>query len=322
MRLRRADPDRPGIRRIRHGRGFRYVDARGNRVDDETRRRIKDLVIPPAWEDVWICPDANGHLQAVGTDDAGRRQYLYHLEYRRRQDEDKHRRVVVLARRLPSVRDAVAEDLRSRGLTRRRVVAAALRMLDHGVFRTGGEEYAAEHGSQGVATLRRDDVRRRHGLLEFSFIAKGGQERRLTLDDPLLAATVVALKRSRPDGTDRLLTFAAEDGWQEVRAADVNERFKELAGDDYTVKDLRTWHATVLAAVALASGKAERAVVKEVAEELGNTPAVARRSYIDPRIFERADLDRLRGLNGATLTDPASRLRAERAVTRLLGAKT
>ncbi len=318
MRLRRADPHGPGIRRIKHGRGFRYVDADGDRVDDDTRCRISDLVIPPAWSDVWICPDPNGHLQAVGVDDAGRRQYLYHVEYRRRQDEDKHRRVVRLARRLPSVRDAVTEDLRGRGLTKRRVVAVALRMLDHGVFRTGGEEYAAEHGSKGVATLRRADVRRRDGVLEFSFTAKGGQDLRLTLDDPLLAATVVALKRSRPSGTDRLLTYAGPDGWQEVRAADVNERFKQLAGDDYTVKDLRTWHATVFAAVGLASGKAERAVVKEVAEELGDTPAVARSSYIDPRIFEQDGLARFRGLNGANLTDPASRLRAERAVIRLL----
>jgi DNA topoisomerase I len=318
VRLRRADPDEPGIRRLRHGRGFRYVDADGERVDDDARRRIQDLVIPPAWSEVWICPDPNCHLQAVGVDDAGRRQYLYHPEYRQRRDEDKHRRVVMLARRLPSFRDTVAEDLEDRGLTKRRVVAAALRMLDHGVFRTGGEEYAAEHGTKGVATLRRDDVRRRDGVLEFFFTAKGGKDRRLTLDDPLLAATIVALKRRRPDGTDRLLTYAGPDGWQEVHAADVNERFKQLVGDDYTVKDLRTWHATVLAAVALANGKAEQAVVKGVAEELGDTPAVARGSYIDPRILEHDDLARLRGLNGANLNDTESRRRAERAVIRLL----
>jgi DNA topoisomerase I len=148
VRLRTADPNGPGIKRIRHGRGFRYVDADGRPVDDGTRRRIKELVIPPAWDDVWICPAPNGHLQAVGTDDAGRRQYLCHPAYRRRQDEDKHRRVLTLARRLPEVRAAVAGNLRTRGLTRRRVVAAALRLLDHGVFRTGGEEYAADSAAR------------------------------------------------------------------------------------------------------------------------------------------------------------------------------
>lgn len=317
MRLRKADPNGPGIRRVRHGRGFGYVDAAGNRVDDETRQRVKDLVIPPAWDDVWICPHPNGHLQAVGTDDAGRRQYLYHPEYRRRQDEDKHRRVLVLARRLPSVRKAVTQDLGERGLTRRRVVAAALRMLDHGVFRTGGEEYASENGSQGVATLRRDDVRRRDGVLQICFTAKGGQERRLELDDPLLAATIVALKRCRPDGTDRLLVFPGDEGWREVHSTDVNDRFKELAGEEYTVKDLRTWHATVLAALGLARGDEERAVVEEVAGELGNTPAVARSSYIDPRVFDRADqFAALRKF--ATPSGPRSRPRVERIVIRVL----
>jgi DNA topoisomerase IB len=330
VRLRRADPNAPGIRRIRHGRGFRYVDAAGDPVPAEVVARIKELVIPPAWTDVWICPYPNAHLQATGVDDAGRRQYLYHPAYRRRQDADKHERVLALARRLPAVRAEVARDLRGRGLTRRRVVAAALRMLDHGVFRTGGDEYAAHNGSQGVATLNRDDVQVRAGRLTFRFTAKGGQDRRCTLHDPELATVVAALRRSRPPGTERLLTYRDDDGWREVRAADVNARFKELAGDGYTVKDLRTWHATVLAAAGLcvpapatatARGRLVRAVLAGVADELGNTPAVARASYVDPRIvdlFDRGELGPLAGLDASRLTRGSVRDRGERAVIRLL----
>jgi len=299
----------------------------GAPVDAEVVARIKDLVIPPAWTDVWISPDPNGHLQAVGTDDAGRRQYLYHPEYRRKQDASKHERVRELARRLPAVRAAVAEDLRGSGLTRRRVVAAALRMLDHGVFRTGGEEYAAQNGSQGVATLNRDDVRIRAGVLTFRFTAKGGQDREITLADPLLATVVAALRRSRPPGIERLLTYRAEDGWHEVHAADVNARFKQLAGDDYTVKDLRTWHATVLAAVTLGlpvpgtateRQRTVRSALAEVAAELGNTPAVARGSYVDPRLLELFEQGTLPRVDGIDLADEADRSRAERAVVRLL----
>lgn len=362
MRLRRSDPQRPGLRRIRHGRGFRYVDADGAVVDAETLARIRELVIPPAWEDVWICPYPNGHLQAVGTDDAGRRQYLYHPEHHERQTVDKHDRVLTLARRLPRVREAVAADLDTGGLGRERVVAVALRMLDHGVFRTGGEEYASENGSQGVATLNRDDVCQRNGTLEFCFTAKGGLERTVTLRDPLLAKAVVALRRSRPTGTDRLLCYregrsggsgtgSGSGEWREVRAADVNARFKELAGDDYTVKDLRTWHATVLAAVGVAHGNKAledgtggsggrggkgdrgtsvtarrrliRAVIKDVAEELGNTPAVARRSYVDPRVLELYENGEPMGrtlstFDPADLIDLEIRHQAERAVIRLL----
>jgi DNA topoisomerase-1 len=333
MRLRRVDPQDPGVRRVRHGNGFRYVGPDGTAVNAETRARCKALVIPPAWTEVWICREPNGHLQAVGTDDAGRRQYLYHEEYRRRQDAQKHERVLTLARRLPRVRAAVVDDLRGRGLTRDRVVAVALRMLDHGVFRTGGEEYASENGSQGVATLNRDDVSIHGDELEFSYVAKGGSERTVSVPDRLLASAVLALKRSRPEGTSRLLTYRGPDDWREVHAEDVNARFKEIAGDEYTVKDLRTWHATVLAAVVLAGPapqtkrertRAVRAMLEEVSDELGNTPAVARASYVDPRIIELFSDGG--GVQSRTLsrTRPADLLRAktresaERAVIRLL----
>jgi DNA topoisomerase I len=321
VRLRRSDPNKPGIRRVRHGRGFRYLDAGGRPVDPPTRQRCRELVIPPAWTEVWICPYPNGHLQAVGTDDAGRRQYLYHPEHRRRQDADKHDRVLALARRLPEIRAAVADDLRTRGLTRRRVVAAALRMLDHGVFRTGGEEYADQNGSQGVATLDRGDVRVGGDEITFSFTAKGGQNRTVTLSDRVLAPVVAALRRRRAGDSDRLLVYRDHDGWHEVHAADVNERFKELAGEEYTVKDLRTWHATVLAAAGLSgpvpatrSGRTKlvRSVIAEVAAELGNTPAVTRSSYVDPRVLEVFETD------GWRLRDPDVREKVERAVARRL----
>jgi DNA topoisomerase IB len=189
--MRRSDVWGKGLGRRRSGRGFRYLDAAGEPVRDaETLDRIRGLVIPPAWRDVWICPHPNGHIQAVGTDDAGRRQYLYHVEWRRDRDEEKHRRVVDLARRLPDLRAAVDADLATSGLGRQRVLAGALRMLDRGVFRTGGEEYAQDNGTRGVATLLRGDVTVRGGAILFHYPAKGGIERRVRIRDGALAALV------------------------------------------------------------------------------------------------------------------------------------
>ncbi|MBE1493760.1 DNA topoisomerase IB [Amycolatopsis lexingtonensis] len=251
-RLRRSDLRGPGIRRIRRGRGFSYVHPDGSPVaDDELLARIKDLVIPPAWRNVWICPHPNGHVQAVGTDDAGRRQYLYHEQWRRDRDEEKHDRVLAMARRLPGWRESVAADLAGRGLTRKRVLAAALRMLDRGIFRTGGEEYAEENGTHGVATLQREHASVRGDECRFRYVAKGGLDREVAIRDAALASVVKSLLRSR-SGNDRLLCYREGGTWHEVHAADINERFKELAGEDCTAKDLRTWTATVLAAAAFA----------------------------------------------------------------------
>ncbi|MGW4487334.1 DNA topoisomerase IB [Amycolatopsis sp. NPDC004368] len=293
-RLHRSDPATPGILRHRRGRGFSYTDASGERLTDaETRARIADLVIPPAWRQVWICPSPLGHIQAVGIDAAGRRQYLYHSRWRRRRDEEKHDRVLALARRLPKWRDSVAEDLAEGGLTRRRVLGAALRMLDRGIFRTGGEEYAEENGTHGVATLLREHACVKAGACVFEYPAKGGLDRAVSIEDPELVKVVRSLLRART-GSDRLLVHRTREGWHEIHAADINERFKELAGDDCTAKDLRTWNATVLAATAFASAepprsergrkRAEAAVMREVSEALGNTPAVCRSSYVDPRL--------------------------------------
>ncbi|MCR6483794.1 DNA topoisomerase IB [Amycolatopsis sp. OK19-0408] len=293
-RLRRSDLRGPGIRRIRRGRGFSYAMPDGSAVTDpELRERIEGLVIPPAWRKVWICPHPNGHVQAVGTDDAGRRQYLYHEQWRHDRDEEKHDRVLAMARRLPSWRAAVEADLAGRGLTRKRVLAAALRMLDRGIFRTGGEEYAEENGTHGVATLLRAHAVVRGDECRFSYVAKGGLDREVAIRDAALASVVKSLLRARPS-SDRLLVYRAGGEWHEVHAADVNERFKELAGDECTAKDLRTWTATVLAAAAFASAeppaskaagkRAEAGVMKEVSRALGNTPAVCRSSYVDPRL--------------------------------------
>jgi DNA topoisomerase IB len=332
MRLRKSQVDQPGFRRRRRGRGFSYLDLDGKTIKDvDVLERIRTLAIPPAWEDVWICPFPNGHIQATGIDDAGRRQYLYHDDWRSAQDAVKHDRVRQLARKLPAFREAVDEDLCVRGLDRRRVLAVALRMLDYGVFRTGNTQYADEHGSRGAATLLRDDVRVSKGKVVFDFVAKGGQERTIELDDDRLALAVRSLKRGRHK-SPRLLLYRDDEGYHEIDAGMVNDRFHELVGDDYTVKDLRTWTATVHAAVDLADAdppktkaalnSAVKDMLEEVSEHLGNTPAVARASYVDPRIVDQfahgrtiaAVIDRV----GDDLEDDETRATVERSVNRLL----
>lgn len=283
--MRRVDPAGPGIRRRRRGRGFSYLDADGEPVtDDEILARIDALVIPPAWKRVWICAEADGHIQAVGYDEAGRKQYLYHEEWRRDRDEEKHARARDLSLRLPAFRAAVTRDLRGRGATRRRVLAAALRIVDLGVFRTGGEEYTEDNGSYGLATLLRSHVRMSGTRLTFRYPAKSGVERRVSVDDKALCDVVRAMRRSTGE---RFLAFHEDGEWHDVRASDINERFKDLVGDEYTVKDLRTWHATRTAARACAiPGATVPSVMRTVAEELGNTPTVARDAYVDPRVTE------------------------------------
>ena len=325
MRLRRSRCDGPGMTRVRRGRGFGYLDESGERVTDpELLTRARELVIPPAWKDVWICPHPNGHIQAVGTDDAGRRQYLYHEQWRSRRDELKHRRVLALAKKLPKVRARIHEDLVLPGLGRERVIAGALRILERGVFRVGGEEYAED--SRGVATLLRSHVRVRGEELSFHFPAKGGVDRAAVIRDAELAALVRSLRRGKAEG-DRLFAH----GGHEVRAEEVNERFKEFAGREFTVKDMRTWSATVLAAAeyaarelpssASAGRRLDAEVMRAVAEQLGNTPAIARKSYVDPVVVEAFHAGRsiesaLRRVRGKS--EQEARAILERAVVRLL----
>lgn len=318
MRLRRSDPTSTGYARRRRGRGFRYLATDGRPLTDaEQLRRIKDLVIPPAWRDVWICPDPAGHLQAVGVDGAGRKQYLYHPQWRQRRDRRKFAHVRAVADRLPQLRRRVARDLAGASLDRDRVLALAARLLDRGLFRVGGDEYP----TFGVATLQADHVSVGADGVTFCYPAKGGIERSCTISDARVTATVRALRRHRR-GADRLLAFRDDDGWHELHAADVNGYLRRASGIDMTAKDLRTWHATVLAATAFAGAdrprsatagrKAVTAVMREVAEDLGNTPTVARSSYVDPVVIEEF-------LRGNTIGVTRNGPRAEKALQEMLG---
>ncbi|USQ75367.1 DNA topoisomerase IB [Ornithinimicrobium cryptoxanthini] len=333
-RLRRADLDAPGITRRRRGRGFSYAGPTGRAVGAAVKERIDALAIPPAWRDVWISPDELTHIQAIGTDDAGRRQYIYHPGWSQKQADAKHDRVVAMARRLPTVRAQITKDLRSDGLTSERVLAGMLRMLDSGAFRTGGEAYAEEHDTHGVATLLREHVSVKGTAVRFSFVAKGGLDRDVTLKDKDLSELVKALRRART-GTDRLFCYrpAAGGDWREVHADDINTRFKELAGEECSVKDLRTWQATVRAALYLAEAQEPasdterrrilREVMSRVADDLGNTPAVARGSYVDPRVVSAQESGRtiaaaIERVGSDNLDRPHVRAKLERAVIRLL----
>jgi DNA topoisomerase IB len=335
--LRRSDPNAPGIRRLRQGRGFRYLGPGGRPVSDpETLARIKALVIPPAWRDVWICLEPSGHIQAVGTDAAGRRQYRYHDLWRAERDRDKHARVLEFGTVLPDLRGVVSEHLAGKGLGRERVLAAAVRLIDLGFFRPGGEEYAAENGTFGVATIRREHVAARRGQLVFDYPAKGSKQREQAIVDSDVHAVVCALKRRRSGGED-LFAYWSTRRWRDVTSADINDYLREITGREFTAKDFRTWHATVLAAVGLAvseraaesEGARKRAVaraVKEVADYLGNTPAVARASYIDPRVIELYErgitiAPMLRDLGSdSEFGELATQGNAERAVVRMLTA--
>ncbi len=294
MRLRRSELSGPGITRKRRGKGFSYHAPDGKPLEDPaTLQRIKELVIPPAWKNVWICPHPNGHIQAVGTDVAGRRQYLYHQRWQEERAEEKFDRVLEMSKLLPEWRERVAADLRGRGLERDRVLALALHLVDLGYFRSGGEQYAEENDSHGLATLLCEHVSLRNGAVAFDYPAKSGVRRTLEVQDAEVVKAVRSLLR-RPDRTDRFLVCRDVSGWVDLHAEDLNARFKELMGDEYSVKDLRTWHGTVLAAEAFVDAdppvskavikRVESAVMKEVSEALGNTPAVARGSYVDPRV--------------------------------------
>ncbi|MFC8529315.1 DNA topoisomerase IB [Nocardia sp. NPDC057227] len=331
MRLRRSDPGGPGLRRVRRGKGFSYHTADGGQADPADVERIRALVIPPAWKNVWISAHPNGHIQAIGTDAAGRKQYLYHERWRSARDEEKFDRVLTLAAKLPTVRERVHADLGLSGLPRHRVEAVAVDLLDRGVFRVGGEEYAEENGTRGVATLLREQAAVSGDSMLFDYIAKSGVHRRVRVTDARLARAVRSLRRSR-SGSDRLLVYRQGDAYRELHADDINARFKELADCECSAKDLRTWQGTVLAAVTFAalgrpgSERGRKRVRKEVyeavADALGNTPTVARESYVDPRVVRAWE-------NGDTIAaalpraerqkdEDARRDILERAVIRLL----
>jgi DNA topoisomerase-1 len=334
-RLRRVDCSTPGIRRVQRGRGFSYENERGDRLsDEETLRRIRALAIPPAWEDVWICPYPNGHIQATGTDARGRRQYRYHDDWRRRRDREKFDQMTEFARSLPTLRRRTAREVRGPEPTRERVLAGAVRLLDRGFFRVGGEEYADENGTYGLATMLRKHVRLEPGnVLVFDYPAKGGKRMLQSVVDPDVHRLIAQLKQRRGGGDD-LLAYKNGRRWHDVRSADINEHVKQLTGADFSAKDFRTWSATVLAAVAVADPDVDAATraarkratiraVEEVSEYLGNTPGVCRASYIDPRVLDRFDAgitiaDVLQRVAEADLDDPVDRARIEQAVLDLI----
>ena len=313
-RTRRSDPSGPGYGRTRRGRGFSYCDEGGETISDEAvLSRIKALVIPPAWKDVWICADERGHIQAVGTDAAGRRQYLYHDDWRAHRDRAKFKRLPEFAEKLAPARKALEADLALKGLVRERVMACAVRLLDIGMFRVGGEDYAEENESYGLATIQKQHVRvKRKTSIEFDYVAKGGLERSYMVEDKLVVPTVIALKRRKGAPTDELLAYRETRGvWRDVTSGDINLFLKDLLGEEYTAKDFRTWNGTVLTAMLLAdqakSDDPEAAVVaaiKKVAEILGNTPAVCRASYVDPRVISQFE-------NGKTIRAATTRLTRE-----------
>ena len=299
-RLRRADCSGPGFRRVRRGRGFTYLDEDGQPIDErDVVERLRGLGIPPAWKDVWICPWAHGHIQATGVDAAGRKQYLYHPEWRTRRDAEKFDEMLAFAKDLPDLRAHVAERLEgSQGLTRERVLACAVRLLDRGFFRIGSEQYTAQNESYGLATMRKEHVTldSENRAMVFDYVAKSGKRQIHGVLDPAAFEVVAALKRRRGGGPE-LLAYKNGRSWADVRSPDINEYLKDVTGDDFSAKDFRTWAATMLAAIGLAvSGEVaatptgrKRAVaraVKEVSHYLGNTPAVCRASYIDPRVID------------------------------------
>ncbi|MBV9422713.1 MAG: DNA topoisomerase IB [Solirubrobacterales bacterium] len=297
-RLRRADCSGPGLRRVRRGRGFSYADQDDRPITDpQVLERLRALAIPPAWRNVWICPDPMGHLQATGIDAAGRKQYLYHQRWRERRDQQKFDRLLRFGSALPDLRRRIDADLRGSEPTRQRVLACAVRLLDIGLFRVGSEEYADDEGGLGLATICKEHVSLNGSSVVFDYLGKGGSRRVLKIRDPACRPLIATLRRRRGGG-EQLLAYRDGRRWSDLRSDDINDYLKEQIGDDFSAKDFRTWNATVVAAVSLAAqteGPALKTArkreidkaVRHVAELLGNTPAVARRSYIDPRVFDR-----------------------------------
>jgi DNA topoisomerase IB len=330
-RLRRSSPDDPGWTRRRAGRGFVYLDESGDRLGEEDVARVKALVIPPAWQDVWICPWPHGHLQAVGTDEAGRRQYLYHPDWRAQRDAAKHVRVLELGRVLSKARERVLTDLHTVGMPLDRACAVAVRMLDLGYFRIGNDVYAEEYGSFGLTTLQRRHVRRQGDALAFCFVGKSGIEHEVTIDDRATVEAVEVMRKRRAPADEELLAWKERGRWHDLDAGQVNDYLRDATGVEATAKDFRTWHATVIAAAALAESdepgdtqasrkRAVAATMREVAEYLGNTPALARSSYVDPRVVDAYEEGRtIQRATRRKYSNPDERQAAlERATLKLL----
>ncbi|WP_294943094.1 DNA topoisomerase IB [uncultured Microbacterium sp.] len=314
-RLRRVRPGRDlGYRRLRSGSGFRYVDADGAALPAAERERVVALVIPPAWDDVWICAAANGHIQATGVDEAGRMQYLYHPDWSTTRDKGKYARALQLAESLPRARGRITASLRRDDLDRERVLATAFRLLDQAAPRVGSERYFTAHGSRGLTTLQRRDAAVSGTVTSLRFPGKSGKRQSLDVDDEDLAVVVEMLAAGRPAAP--LLAYARGRRRVALTPRDVNVYVRTMTGGSFTAKDFRTLRGTILAADALARigttttkadrKRAEVLAVKTAAAALGNTPTVAKSSYIDPRVFARYR----RGELLDTTVSPESAIRA------------
>jgi DNA topoisomerase-1 len=301
-RTRRVDTNGPGIRRVGRGVGFSYHEEDGERISDKaTLERIRALAIPPAWSDVWICPHPRGHVQATGYDDAGRKQYRYHDDWRESRDRLKFAEMEDFATALPALRERLDEGLKKRGLGFDRVCSCAVRLLDLGLFRIGNERYEADNESYGLTTIKRTHMRIEGREAIFDYPSKSGKRSKHTISHPSVLPTLKALKqRKQAPKLKDLLVYREGREWRDLVSDDVNAFIKETAGDGFSAKDFRTWNATVLAAVFVAvhsddvETKAARKrvanlAIRETAAFLNNTPAVCRASYIDPRVFDRFD---------------------------------
>jgi DNA topoisomerase-1 len=292
--LRFTSDDRPGIRRVKKGRAVGYVDAKGKHVrDTATLARIKSLVIPPAWTDVWICPQSNGHLQATGRDARGRKQYRYHPRWRQARDETKFHHILAFARALPKIRRRVKRDLKARGMERNKVLATIVRLLEATLIRIGNDEYARKNGSFGLTTIRNHHAKVNGSAIQFTFRGKSGKKHNIDVKDPALARIV---RRCQDLPGQELFAYETECGVHDVGSSEVNAYIREISGSDFTAKDFRTWAGTVLAAIALREFESFTSVtqakknivtaIEAVASMLGNTPAVCRKCYVHPSILD------------------------------------
>src|SRR4051812_42366512 len=291
--LRYVSDESPGFGRQRAGKGFRYFHTSGKELRDPAHLgRIKSLAIPPAWTDVWICPVANGHLQATGRDARGRKQHRYHPRWREVRDDTKYNRMIAFAKLLPKIRKRVAQDLKLSGLQRNKVLATIVKLLELSLIRVGNDEYARDNNSYGLTTMKDRHAKIRGAKIVFDFRGKSGKDHTIEIEEPRLAKIV---KNCQDLPGQELFQYVDEEGQrQDVRSEDVNEYLREIVGDDYTAKDFRTWAGTVLAAIALrelkkfdTQAEAKKNIVRaieNVAERLGNTPSVCRKCYIHPAV--------------------------------------
>lgn len=325
MRLRYVSDAEPGYTRRRSGKGFVYLDRRGQRLHDaRILARIRALAIPPAYTDVWICRSADGHLQATGRDARGRKQYRYHPAWREARDGTKFARTIEFAQALPSLRRRIGRDLRERGMHRDKVLAAILRLLDRTQIRVGNEEYARSNGSYGLSTLRNRHVRVLGDEVRFVFHGKSGRRHDVAVSDARVAAVV---RRCRDLPGQHLFQYADGTRVRRITSTDVNAYLREVLHGDFTAKDFRTWSATVVVARELLTQPADAApalkrVIEAAAEALGNTPAVCRRAYVHPALLQAAEdaaaAQRLRDVFERTPRGRGGLDRVERTVLRFL----